>query len=362
MKETAQSSVRKIRTWSLVTGVVFLTVAGGVLLVVRQVRREGVDGRRHLIPVPIAVPDDLEQRRLREHLEKIRRKVGDAFRRTDDRQRNALFRFEEEIENTVLTRETVEKAVDDLLDEVDSVEGITKIGRLWIYDKVHKTHGLDDYLRDRIRIHITEPLVERELARLRGALDQLQVEVSESDQKLLAEVVESTRTAPPDLHLPDDLIRDEARDLARIATELRQSLLEKGAAEAGLIAGGLTSTALARVLWHGLGGVLSPILRRFLAKTTAASILPFVDGPLPLADIGWGALEAAFLAWDGHALYKAAKKIRSDIRRDMVENLIEYRRDAREKIRDAGRTFLEKHQRTIQEIRERIERKLRDDT
>ena len=291
----------------------------------------------------------------------VRRKVEDAFRRNAGKRNEAWNDFMREISDTNLDDATVERTVDAFVDKLDSLKEMKTIAVCFARDKIKHRHTLDAYLARNIREDLMPP-VEKEWKKNEEALARLDLALRENNALLRRDLLDIADDVPYDADLDLTAITEQAKRLQTTIPPLKKELAAIAGSEGGLALGAVFSGTLHKVVKSGILHAFGPILRRFAAKSSASSVLIAVDGPLPFGDIAFAALEAGFLAWDAHSLYKAKKALHNNLRNRLVDSMKQTRKDLREQGCSQGKAVMTWYDQATRNTRTRIEKKLDPDS
>ncbi len=311
---------------------------------------------RHAASSSRSVAGEKRRQEQRDRAE-IRRKVRAAFE-AYSRQNGLAFRqFLDAVQHqTCMSDKAIARAGDALIRELCSLRGVKNIAGKAVYDKFKHRRTLERYLQERTHAVVTVPLIKPEVIRLHNLLEGLDASLRENSVELQQNLVTLSRTCPGGADLDFQRIEQQLDDLERrTAGILSRPAAQQGFMKVSIAAGLATSETMFKVVYMR---AVAPILKRFFAKSAMVAALPAADGPLPVGDAIFATAEAGFLAWDGHALYKAIQRIRKQARDRVLAELRETREELKNQTLETAKRMIEMRARETRRIREKIGKRI----
>jgi len=279
---------------------------------------------------------------LRRHLEKA---VSEAFDRNAADAEQVYERFLKDLEKANPHFDRATSSVGPAVSDLCSMDATKEICFRMIRDALKKTNSTSTYLQEKTDGYVTHPCtdgvkqVEIALAAYRDAMQRSITQLN-TDLAQIAQRSEFAQAA--DLTPLRDLIA-HTQHCEKLTTDIATASTFSGA--------GLVAAAVAPLVKRVVGSTISPIVKRFLAKSSLISWLPIADGPFPIGDAIFVTLEAGFIAWDAKNLYDARFTMRNSLTQQLRAGIDRCRTDSRNGATErAGqiRRLLEQHRQAIQ--------------
>jgi hypothetical protein len=345
--ETHTQPARPRRYVLRVLGWCCLALAGYLAWSAHQVQPAGSPFSSSIPARPEGVPrhDHRDAQRMEELRRQFERAVREALSRNELNARRAEERLRHDLAQANPHFDQAAKNVDRIVEYLCSISTTKDLCLKMIRDRLRKTDTANAFLQDKMTEYVTRHCIEgmkqRQVA-LATYRDTLQRGLTELNTDLAQVALQADFAAAVDLGPLEQLIKDEQR-WERFAGEIAKSSTFAGV--------GLAASLAAEACTRSVSATIGRVVRRFLAKSALITWLPVADGPLPIGDAVFAALEVGFMAWDANALYHARVTMRRELTDGLKKSIDQCRSHSRNEVLDRaveGCALVDQYRQSVQ--------------